>query len=201
MQKNSEVVQAAKITVIVTSALLLCAGLFVVFWGDREPEVVRILIGIVGILVGGARIFGYFSNDLYRLAFQTGCAEGAFFVVIGILFLLTPTGLFSVFPYIAGTYVLLDGMLKLQTALDARVFGMHNWFILMISACVVILLGILSVLLTGYGVDTRLLIGVSLAAVGAENMWETMYTVRVRLKKRINESELPPEVCEIADKK
>ncbi len=196
MQRMSDVVKAAKITVIVTSALLLCAGLFIAFWGNGDSEVVRILVGIVAILTGATRIFGYFSNDLYRLAFQTGFAEGAFLIVIGVLFLLTSSGLFLVFPYAIAIYVILDGMLKLQTALDARVFGMHNWPILLASAILVIVLGIVTVVLTGYGFDTRILSGISLAAVGADSMWETMYTVRIRAKKYMQASEFPSHLMD-----
>ncbi len=198
MQKMSDVVRAAKITTVVTSALLMCAGIFIVFWNDKNPEVIRFLVGIVCGLMGATRIFGYFSNDLYRLAFQTGFAEGVFGVVIGILILLTPNGLFSVFPYIAGIYVLLDGMLKLQTAIDAREFGMNNWRILILSAVAVITIGIVSLVLPSYGIVTKRLIGIALFAVGAENMWETMYTVRVRTKRQLSPGDLPEEVLEIA---
>lgn len=197
--RNDDIVQGAKITVIVTSALLLCCGLFIIFWSEGNLEVVRVLVGVISILMGGSRLFGYFSNDLYRLAFQAGYAEGAFCVILGILFLLSPSGVFSVFPYIVGIYVILDGMLKLQTAMDARTFGMHNWVILIISACVTGVLGILTVVLETYAVNTAMLVGIALAADGAENMWETMYTVRVRTKKLVTPVELPEAVTKIAE--
>ena len=86
-------------------------------------------------------------------------------------------------PYAVGIYVLFDGLFKLQTAFDAKAFGMKHWFGLLISAIVVSLFGILVEIGSTVWETQQLLVGIALVLDGGENVWNTMGTVRVRAKK------------------
>lgn len=181
--KRPSTILGAKITAVAVAGLLFAIGAFLIFYPEAEMQWAKYIVGPGCILMGGARLFGYFCNDLYRLAFQTGFAAGAFCILIGILFIIAPENALTLSPYVVGFFAMIDGLIKLQTAMDARTFGMSKWVILIISAVVVVALGFVTVILSVTSGETTLWLGLCLLVDGAENMWDTMYTVRVRARK------------------
>ncbi|MBQ8356927.1 MAG: DUF308 domain-containing protein [Clostridia bacterium] len=180
--KRANIVKEARVIHVVASALLLLSGVLLIAWTDAGDTVTRWLLGANFAVLGAARVLGYFANDLYRLAFQYDLALGVFCVIFGVLIVIRPDSAENVIPYAIGMYVLLDGLLKSQTAFDAKAFGMKHWFGLLISSTLVCLCGI--VVLVGSTMWTpRLLVGIALVLDGGENVWNTMGTVRVRAKK------------------
>ena len=75
-------VKQARLICMIASGLLLVGGIALVIWPEMDRTLLRILIGVCFVITGGARIFGYFSNDLYRLAFQFDFAFGVFSLVM-----------------------------------------------------------------------------------------------------------------------
>ena len=160
-------------------------GLFLLLFTGLGIRQEIVIIGALCILVGGAKMLGYFSNDLYRLAFQFDFAAGLFLLIIGILFLIVGNRNPQAISITIGIYVFLDGLLKLQTALDARKFGVPKWFIMLLTAVLVVLVGIVA-LLAPYldEIPQFVLLAVSLIVDGLVNIWITAYTVRIRAKKK-----------------
>lgn len=180
--KRANIVKEARVIHVVASVLLLLSGILLWAWSDAGDTLTRWLIGANFAVLGIARILGYFANDLYRLAFQYDLALGAFCVIFGVLCVIRPDSIQSVIPYAIGIYVLFDGLLKAQTAFDAKAFGMKHWFGLLISSGLLSLFGILALVgLTMW--PSQILVGIALMLDGGENVWNTMGTVRVRAKK------------------
>ena len=183
--KRANIVKEAKIVHVTASFLLLVAGVMFMAWPDLVATAVRWMLGGVLVVMGGARILGFFANDLYRFAFQYDLALGAFCVIFGVLIVISPEQTQSALPYAIGLYVLLDGLLRMQTALDAKAFGMKQWWGLLTSSAVVSIFGVLVLLgIASNLFSSRLLFGFVLALDGAENIWNTMGTMRVRVKKQ-----------------
>lgn len=63
-------------------------------------------VGMILIIYGIVKVIGYFSDDLYCLAFQYDLACGLFLIAMGM--------------------ILLDALLKIQISKDARKFGLMN---------------------------------------------------------------------------
>lgn len=187
--KRANIVKEARVIHVVASALLLLLGVMFVAWSDVDATLKRWLMGAIFAVLGGARILGYFANDLYRLAFQYDFAMGLYCVIFGVLIVIHPTSIQQLIPYAIAIYVLFDGLLKIQTAFDAKAFGMKHWFGLLISSAVLSIFSV--VMLIGFTVwDPRVLTGVLLILDGGENVWNTMGTVRVRAKKEDRFGEL-----------
>ena len=68
--KRANIVKEARVIHVVASMLLLLSGVFMLAWKDADDTLIRWLIGAIFVVMGIARILGYFANDLYRLAFQ-----------------------------------------------------------------------------------------------------------------------------------
>jgi uncharacterized membrane protein HdeD (DUF308 family) len=179
--KRANIVKEVRVIHVIVSALLFFSGVFLIIRPDIGGVAARWLVGANLILTGTVRMLGYFSNDLYRLAFQYDLAIGGLSAILGILIFIYPDNVPELLPYVLGAYIILDGLFKLQTAFDAKQFGMKKWIGLLICAAAVSVCGI-AVLVGATAWDRVILSGVALAIDAAENIWNTMATVRVRAK-------------------
>ena len=180
------IVKQAKTIHIVASAVLLALGMFLLIF---RPTVLllRILMGSAFVLVGAPKIFGYFSNDLYKLAFQFDLAMGILSALVGIVLLVNWKLQPQTASGIAAIYVMAESMFKLQTALDAKKFGMRKWVSIFVAAIVVGAVGVF-LLLNPLEADVPesglILMGIAFALNASQNIWTTAYTVRVKAKKK-----------------
>ena len=186
MKQHNGVVKSAKIINVISAGLMSLAGLLLLVIPNLETMVAqRIVLGSLFGLTGAAKIFGYFSNDLYRLAFQFDLAIGIFCILLTLLTELMPEYAFGTLPIIFAVYVSLDGLLKIQTSIDARRFGMKSWIVMLITAVMLFGAGgfalgaVLAQLLRPNAV-----VGIALMADGLENIWITASTVRIRARKK-----------------
>ena len=107
-----DIVKQAKISNLIIYSFMVAVGLAMLIFREIPTNVETIILSVLCILVGGAQILGYFSNDLYRLAFQFDLAIGLFLAIIGVLTLIVgskdPLGTVRLF----GIYIFIDGLLK-----------------------------------------------------------------------------------------
>lgn len=173
-------VKTVKTAFTVISAALIAVGAALVIWPEASAAVICTVLGIVSIVLGAVRLAGYFSNDLYRLAFQFDLAVGVLAILLGVLLLLQPGHILVLLPVAAGIFILVDSVLRLQTAIDAKHFGMDKWWAILVLAIAGAALGLLLLLrpFQSGRVLARLL-GLTLAADGAENLLACRYTVKV----------------------
>lgn len=183
--KKYNIVKQAKIFNLIIYSFMVAVGLFLLLFNGLTVMQEVIMIGVLCILVGSAKILGYFSNDLYRLAFQFDFASGLFLIIVGILFLFTGKMDPPAISKTVGIYVFLDGLLKLQTAFDAKRFGIRKWMIVLLTAILVVGVGIMA-MVAPYAeqLSQFVLLAVCLMVDGLVNIWITAYTVRVRAKKK-----------------
>ncbi len=186
MKSNNAVVRSAKIINIVSASLMLVAGILLMTINSMEEILAqRIMLGILFSLTGGAKIFGFFSNDLYRLAFQYDFAIGIFCELLALLLVLSPAQNYDVLYLLLVVYVLFDALLKVQMSLDARQFGMKSWGLILGTALGLGATGAFAAAaLQAELVRALFLVGFALALDGLENCWITAYTVRIRAKKK-----------------
>ncbi len=181
-RRSIALVRAAKIVSLVLSGFLLALGIILIFWSDEQATLLRFFFGALSVLLGGAKIFGYFTNDLYRIAFQFDLAMGSLVALFGLFLLVRPDGAMPLLTNAVVLYVLLDGLIRVQTAVDAYRFGMPYWYLLL-SFSLLLVLGALSVFLFGDEGHRFLLMGVLLIAAAGLYAFVTAYTVRVRVRK------------------
>ena len=186
MRGNNAVIRSAKIINIISASLMLVAGVLLMTINSMEEILAqRIMLGILFGLTGGAKIFGFFSNDLYRLAFQYDFAVGIFCELLALLLILSPAQNYDVLYLLLVVYVLFDALLKVQMSLDARQFGMKSWGLILGTALGLGASGAFAAAaLQAELVRALFLVGFALALDGVENCWITAYTVRIRAKKK-----------------
>ena len=183
-------VRAAKISYIVMSVLFCVLGVVLLVTHEMSVSVLGVLVGAMLIAFGIVKLIGYFSRDLYRLAFQFDLALGIFLVVVGALILLNPTRAMTFLCLMLGIAIMADGLFKLQTALDARRFGLHSWGLILAFALLTGAIGGLLAARPAESVGTlTILLGLSVLFEGLMNLCVALFAVKVIRKEQ-------PEVVE-----
>ena len=134
--------RTAKIGYVVISALLCILGIFLIAVPAFSISVVGVICGAILILFGIIRLVGYFSKDLYRLAFQYDLAFGIMMIALGVIMLMRPHGLIHFICITLGLSFLADGLFKIQIAMDSKKFGIHEWWLILTLAIITVLFGI-----------------------------------------------------------
>ncbi len=173
-------IQKAKWCYIICSILFCLFGLCLIIWPTISAKTLCYVLGGIAILYSLTKIIGYFTRDIYRLAFQFDLALGIFFAVLGLLLLLQPSYILALLPVIIGLLIFVDGIFKVQTAIDAKRFGLTKWWGILLGAVLCIALGIFLIFspLEG-GKVLMILIGVSLLVDGLQNLFNAIYTVKI----------------------
>lgn len=186
--KTSEnIVKSAKIMHLCSAVVFLIAGLLLALVPhfDDSDFFGKTVVGIASIIIGLTGIYGYFSNDMYRLAFQSDFALGIFNVILGVLLIINPVQLSVLLPTAISVLTLLDGGNKAQIAIEGQRFGIKKWYLVLLSAVLEGVAGIVLILLAYHAMDVRVWMGVAMGVVGVTNFWTTMYTVRIRENHQI----------------
>ena len=170
----------AKAGYILMSALFSAAGVFMILKPEISTEIICIAAGILLVIFGIIKIIGYFSKDLYRLAFQYDLAFGILRIILGIIFCTHTAGGVNLFFTAMGILVLVDGLFRIQLAVDAREFGISQWWLLLMIAVITGLFGVLLLLRSAEGMQTvMLLLGCSMFSEGILNLCVALCTTRV----------------------
>lgn len=174
-------VRIAKGGYAASSAAFCIAGLLLLLHPEVSAAMICRGIGILLLVCGGFKICGYLSQDLYRLAFQFDLACGILAVVLGLLMLFRSTSVLHFLNLVLGIVVLTDGLLKIQTALDARRFGLKRWWMIAMAAALASVMGIL-IIIDPFGssgvAGAVMLLGATLLTEGLLNLYVAVYTIK-----------------------
>ena len=141
---------------------------------------IGVVTGIMLIAFGIVKLLGYFSKDLYRLAFQFDLAFGILLMTLGAIILAKPERAMSFVCLMLGVAILADGLFKLQTALDAKEFGLRSWWAILALAVLAGLIGaVLALHPTESAVVMTLLAGASMIVEGVLNLCVALFAVKV----------------------
>ena len=168
-------IKIACIGYILISIIFYITGLLCIL----NPEIIRsysrILAGIILIAYGIIKIIGYFSKDLYCLAFQYDFACGLFLIVLGIITLCIGSRFRELLLLTAlGILILIDSLLSIQTALDSKRFGLSSWKYILILSILAGTLGVIVILK-----NTLTLAGCALLAEGGMRHYIVMTTAQI----------------------
>lgn len=170
----------AKIGYIVVSILLCAVGILLIAMPELSLNMIAICIGATMLVFGLVKLVGYFSKDLFRLAFQFDLEFGVLMMVLGLIVLFNPKDLMIFICAALGVSILLDGLFKIRIAFDSRRFGIKGWWLILALAVVTGVVGI--VLMFNSVVVVKVLsalLGISLLLEGILNFCTVISTVRI----------------------
>ena len=172
--------KAAKIGYIVLSVLYCVLGILLFAMPDLSLTAIGIILGIGMIVFGIVKIIGYFSKDLFRLAFQYDLAFGGLLIALVIIVLVNPEHLLSFFCIVIGIAVLCDGLFKIQIAIDSKPFGIRTWWLILLFAVITVAAGVLLIIRPAQAARMlTVFLGISVFADGILNLIVAVFTVKI----------------------
>lgn len=155
----------AQIGYIVISCAFYFTAVVCLLYRHLPSDAICVFCGVTLLAYGAVKIIGYFSEDLFCLAFRYDLAFGILALVLGVIVLVKHTQLSGI-----GWFSLLDSVLKVQMSEEAKKFGLEQWSVIFIIAIVT---GILSVMLifkgTAQASSNYILTAIILFAEGVMN--------------------------------
>lgn len=181
--KQSGMIKQIKYVSLIIAVLSIVIGAILLVKPDISAVAICYVIGSIIIISGITRITGYFSRDIFNLNYQFDFAIGVFLIILGIVLICHPKNIIAMLHFIVGIIVLVDSVFKLQTALEAKHFGLNKWWLILGAAVVCAVFGIL---LIAYPFETASLLirilGLAVIVTNLENIFMILYTVRIRKK-------------------
>lgn len=172
--------QIAKTGYIAASALFCALGILLIVKPDFSLKALGIICGAVLIVFGIIKIIGYFSKDLFRLAFQYDLAFGILLIMLGLVILMRPANLFHFLCLVFGISVLSDSLFKVQIAVDAKRFGLKYWLLILSVAVITGVFGLVLVFRpTESTLTLTVLLGICLAFEGILNLSTVLTSVKI----------------------
>lgn len=170
----------AKTGYVVMSLIFCVLGTGLILHADIGTRLLGTLLGIALIVFGIVKIVGYFSKDLFRLAFQYDLEFGSVLAVLGIAVLVHPIHAVNLIVIAMGVLIMADAFFKLRIARDSREFGIGDWWFIFGGAIVAGLLGLLLMFRPGSSAETLItLLGAALVAEGILNLAVAICTVKI----------------------
>ena len=172
--------RVAKTGYILMSVVFCALGVLFVVRPDRSLSVMGQVLGIAMIAFGAFKLVGYFSRDLFRLAFQYDLEFGIILIVLGLVILPRTEDVINVLAVALGIAILADGLFKVRIAMDSRAFGIQDWWLILVLAVMTCGAGGLLVLRPWQGAQLLAqLLGVSLLCEGGLNLCVAVSTVKI----------------------
>ena len=183
--------QVAKTGCIVMSVLFCALGALLLFMPELSASLIGVLTAAMLIVFGLIKLTGYFSRDLYRLAFQYDLAIGIFLVALGLMLLTKPGRAMDFMCLILGIAVASDGFFKVQMSLDAKRFGLSTWWLILILGVIAGIAGLAAAFHPVEGTKVlMMLLGASLLAEGLLTLSVTLCAVKIIRDQRKDEIEI-----------
>ena len=135
--------RTAKIGYIVLSVLLCVLGVVLMVFPTFSASVLEMICGAVFIAFGIIKLIGFFSKDLYRLAFQFDLEFGILMIILGVFILVHTGSILHFICILLGILVLADALFRMRAALDARKFGITQWWMILAIAVVAAVFGVI----------------------------------------------------------
>ncbi len=189
--RSTTPMKIAKLGYIGMSLITLALGICLICVPDISAQTMGWIFGIMMVVFGLIKLVGFFSGDLFRLAFQYDLAAGILMIMTGCALLFRPISVLSFFCMLLGLMVLADGLFKIQITMEAKRFGIRYWWVILLSAVLAGGLGFLLVLFPENSVRAlTVLLGIVLAAESILNFCTVMIAVKIIRNQR-------PDVIEL----
>lgn len=173
-------IQAAKSGYIIISILLCILGIVLIVFPDFSMSLFCKIGGVLLILFGIVKIIGYFSKDLYRLAFQYDLAFGILTMALGVILIVRSDIMINVTCIFLGICILADALLKIQISIDSKKFGIRQWWLILGTAIITGTVGFLLVFRPSENAQiVMILLGMALVTEGVLNLVTILTAVKI----------------------
>lgn len=172
--------RTAKWGYILISIVLSLVGVLMIVNPEISGKTISIILGCILIAFGIIKVIGYFSKDLFRLAFQYDLQLGVITSLLGIVVVVRSESVLNILFVLIGIWIIVDCAFKMQTALEAKKFGISSWWVNMLFSVISGLLGLMMVFsTTAFEGWLIRLFGLLLLAEGIRNLLTAVTCIKI----------------------
>lgn len=178
--RSSLPMKVAKYGYILISIAFFLAGIQIILLPPPKIATVGLFFGIAMLAFGIIKLIGYFSRDLFRLAFQDDLQFGILLIILGLITLAKRENIASFLCIAYGISVIADGLFRGKAALEAKRFGIRSWWVTMLLSVLTGLIGILIIAWPQTAITmAKTLLGLSLIAEGGLSLSVAISMVKI----------------------
>lgn len=182
-----EFIKNMKISYFLAAILYIALGVILLVWPNTTGSIVCFTFGSVLLAYGIITVISFFVHDSRLGSFRFELVLGIVCTAVGILFLLRPDIVLSIFPIILGIYIVIDALLNLKRALELHSMLYPRWWIALTLSLVSVALGILILIRPGMTAEVLIMvIGVVFIYNGLSDLWALFMVGRVTKEFRKN---------------
>ena len=156
-----------KFEIIIVSIALFVLGLLLVIFPTASQEIICKGIGVALCVWGVLRLINYFRIAGSEILGSYCLVQGVTLLAFGMLFLGTALAII----------IIIDGILKLQYAVDFYHLGSDKWWIEFIGSVVMVIIGIIA-LLNPFSTSSALIVFIGIALM-IEGLWDFISLMRI----------------------
>lgn len=131
--------------VIFLALALIAMGILFIAFPESSTRIICYATGILACLWGLVRLVAHFKIDSIEVFGSYGMVQGAALLIVGVAIIAKPDVLAQFITAVFGIVMLVDGILKIQYAIDLGRIKVNGWIWVLITAILMIVLGIISI--------------------------------------------------------
>lgn len=171
---------------VLLSLAFIALGICFIVWPTASVQTLCALAGAVLEVFGLIKLVGYFAQKRSGLAFQFDFILGVLGIVLGLVVISFARKIVGVIPIFLGIFILVDGIFKLQTAFDAKHWGLPAWRVILLVALAVCTVGVTLIVKRYESAATvAVILGIALLVDGVQNLIVAAYAIHKKRKEAV----------------
>ena len=144
MENTKRTIDSFRNQLIYIACALIVLGVLLVAFPGISALIICYIIGAVLCVLGLIRIVGYFRIERDFAFASFGLVRGGVLLLLGILVLVRPQLLSALLTVVFGIVLFVDGVLKIQYAIDMLRLRASGWWLVLVCALLMCVLGIVA---------------------------------------------------------
>ncbi len=174
---NFERLSRSKWIYVLASVVFIAIGLMLILDPSVMGNLLSFIFGGALIAYGAFRVISYFAKNKGEKNVTMDIIIGVIFIIGGLTIVIMHNAILSFIAFIIGIYLIIDGLLKLQTAINAKRASISSWWVVLaVSILCIAIGGSLVFIRSVQGNALWILLGAALLLDGIQNLISAIYS-------------------------
>lgn len=169
--------KAIKMEIIIVSVALFVLGLLLVIFPTASQEIISKGIGVALCVWGVLRLINYFRIAGSEILGSYGLVQGVTLLAFGMFFVIKPEAIAVFLGTALAIIIIVDGILKLQYAVDFYHLESDKWWIELVGAVIMVVIGVVA-LFNPFSTSSALIVFIGIALM-IEGIWDFVSLMRI----------------------
>ena len=169
-------------SVYVTAAVYIVLGLVMVIYPETTMKTFCLALGAIFAVLGIINLVIYFTRNVMDSVYRYDFVSGVMLILAGLMFIVKMDKIIELIPMILGVLILLDGVIKLQHAIDLKRIDVGGWIYVFVFSMLCLSVGTVCIWQPEFIASTIVVImGISYIFCGITD-FVTIFLLRRKMK-------------------